>query len=168
MHYDHKVCISSGLGSAAISRGYYGWRMELTTISFPDNTKIRLAPELNAGTVALQNLMSKLFEQAQWTGVLRGEGSFIEEYASLFGDPWLRAQTVEPLLPINLTQPEMILPFLPGHTWSYTGGPHSAWGPDGARAALDFAPSSVSRDAPPRRMDHRGCRRIGCAQVPAW
>lgn len=145
VHYDRKGLYKQLTWAVQqLAIGYYGWRDGiLTTISFPDNTKIRLAPELNAGTVALQNLMSKLFEQAQWTGVLRGEGSFIEEYASLFGDPWLRAQTVEPLLPINLTQPEMILPFLPGHTWSYTGGPHSAWGPDGARAALDFAPSSV-------------------------
>jgi hypothetical protein len=29
-----------------------------------------------------------------------------------------------------------------GRSWAFTGGPHSAWGPDGARAALDFAPPS--------------------------
>jgi murein DD-endopeptidase MepM/ murein hydrolase activator NlpD len=44
---------------------------------------------------------------------------------------------------VDLVQPELILPFEPGHLWSFTGGPHSAWGPDGARAALDFAPASV-------------------------
>jgi len=60
----------------------------------------------------------------------------------LFGDPWIRSQAVEPLYPADLQQPAFQLPFQPGRTWSYTGGPHSAWGEDGARAALDFAPPS--------------------------
>ncbi len=29
-----------------------------------------------------------------------------------------------------------------GRRWAFTGGPHSAWGPDGALAAIDFAPPS--------------------------
>ncbi len=32
---------------------------------------------------------------------------------------------------------------MPGKTWSYTGGPHSAWGEGAPLAALDFAPPSV-------------------------
>jgi murein DD-endopeptidase MepM/ murein hydrolase activator NlpD len=36
----------------------------------------------------------------------------------------------------------MFLPIEPNVTWSYTGGPHSAWGADGPLAALDFAPRS--------------------------
>lgn len=127
-----------------LSIGYYGWRDGiLVEISFPDNERLRLAPGLNAGSAGIQYLFARLYKRAEWSSVLSGETSFPALYAAMFGDPWLRAQTVEPLLPINLTQPEMILPFLPGHVWSYTGGPHSAWGPDGARAAVDFAPSSV-------------------------
>jgi hypothetical protein len=36
----------------------------------------------------------------------------------------------------------MILPFLPGHVWAFTGGPHGAWERESAWAALDFAPST--------------------------
>ncbi len=65
------------------------------------------------------------------------------QYENMFGSPWLRAQTVEPLFPATLTQPPLELPFASGRTWSLTGGPHSAWGPNGANAALDFAPGST-------------------------
>lgn len=127
-----------------LSIGYYGWRNGiLTEIQFSDGSRVRLAPGLNAGSVALQYLFSRLYPQIIWNGVLGGEESFVKLYETMYGDPWMRAQTVEPLLPVNLTQPELILPFLPGHIWSFTGGPHSAWGPDGARAALDFAPAAT-------------------------
>ncbi len=145
VHYDKKGLYKQlAWAVQQLSIGYYGWRDGiLVDISFPDNKGLRLAPGLNAGSVGIQYLFARLYNQPEWESVLDGERSFPALYRAMFGDPWLRAQTVEPLLPINLTQPEMILPFLPGHVWSYTGGPHSAWGPDGARAALDFAPSSV-------------------------
>jgi len=127
-----------------LSIGYYGWRDAiLMEIPFTDGTRIRLAPELNAGSAAMQYFFSRLYEPILWNGVLYGPESFPALYERMFDNPWLRAQTVEPLLPVNLTQPDLILPFQPGRVWSYTGGPHSAWGPDNARSALDFAPPSV-------------------------
>ena len=127
-----------------LSIGYYGWRNGiLTEVQFPDGSRVRLAPGLNAGSAALQYLFSRLYPQILWNGVLGGEDSFVKLYEKMYGNPWMRAQAVEPLLPVNLTQPELTLPFLPGRVWSFTGAPHSAWGPDGARAALDFAPASV-------------------------
>ncbi len=60
----------------------------------------------------------------------------------MFGNPWLRAQKFEPLYPTDLKQPTLELPYRAGQSWSFSGGPHSAWGPDGALAALDFAPPS--------------------------
>jgi hypothetical protein len=124
--------------------GYYGWRGgTLTELTFPDGQKLRLAPDLNAGTVALLYLFSRLYTQPQWAGILYGPDGLMTQYENMFGNPWMRAQTVEPLFPATLTQPPLELPFLPGHTWSMTGGPHSAWARDGATAALDFAPSSV-------------------------
>lgn len=36
----------------------------------------------------------------------------------------------------------MILPFQPGKTWAFTGGPHTGWGQGDPWAALDFAPPS--------------------------
>ncbi len=132
------------------SIGYYGWRDGLLTeLPFADGNSLRLAPNLNAGTVAVQYLFAQLYDPDRWNGVLYGVEGMGSLYERMFDNPWIRAQTVEPLLPINLTQPDLILPFLPGHTWSYTGGPHSAWGPDGARAALDFAPASVESGCVP-------------------
>ncbi len=38
-----------------LGNGYYGWRSAtLTEVRMTDGIKLRLAPELNAGTVALQ------------------------------------------------------------------------------------------------------------------
>lgn len=130
--------------------GYYRWREgRLTTLTFKDGSTLRLAPNLNAGSVALQYLFAQLYPYPRWAEVLYGEQSFPALYERMFGSPWLRAQTVEPLIPPGTTQPDFILPFLPGHTWAFTGGPHSAWGPDSALAALDFAPSSTQSGCAP-------------------
>jgi murein DD-endopeptidase MepM/ murein hydrolase activator NlpD len=125
------------------SIGYYGWRAGLiTTLTFPDGSHLRIAPELNAGTVAVQYLFAKIENQDKWGAALYSPGNLSELHERMFGNPWLRAQTVEPLYPTDLRQPRLELPFKPGASWSLSGGPHSAWGPDGALAALDFAPPS--------------------------
>jgi hypothetical protein len=63
-------------------------------------------------------------------------------FERMFGDPWVRAQAIEPIVPGDLTQPDLILPFELGKTWAYTGGPHQAFEMNGPLAALDFAPST--------------------------
>jgi LasA protease len=128
-----------------LSQGYYGWRDgTLTSITFADQTTLRLAPDLNAGSVALQYLFAHLYKNLpEWAGALNSTTGFPALHASLFGNPWLRAQATEPLFPATLTQPELVLPFEPGVIWSYTGGPHAAFGAAGARAALDFAPGGA-------------------------
>lgn len=126
-----------------LSLGYYGWRAGIMfDLTFPNRETLRIAPELNAGSVALHYLFSKFYDQGSWNEALFGEQSLPILYEKMFGDPWARAQTVEPLYPTSLKQPDFVLPYMPGHTWEYTGGPHSAWGPDGALAAIDFAPST--------------------------
>lgn len=123
--------------------GYYGWRSGiLTELEFPDKTHLRISPGLNAGTVAIQYLFAQLYNPRDWASKLYSPNSITKLHEKMFGNPWIRAQSVEPLYPPNLTQPVMELPFLPGRKWSMTGGPHSAWGPNGALAALDFAPSA--------------------------
>lgn len=127
-----------------VSLGYYGWREGLyTELEFTDGTRLRMAPDLNAGTAAIQYFYSLRSDQVVWNGLLYGPEGFYGLYRQMFGDPWQYARAVEPLFPQNLTQPALELPFLPGRVWSLTGGPHAAWAKDGARAALDFAPSSV-------------------------
>jgi LasA protease len=122
-----------------LGNGYYGWRDgSLTDVRFIDASRQRLAPALNAGTVALQYYLALSRSQLTWERALNPDG-FLSTYQSLFGDPWAyEYQLFEP----GVEQPAMILPFLPGHVWSFTGGPHGAWERESAWAALDFAPAS--------------------------
>ena len=123
--------------------GYYGWRSgTLTELTFPDGETLRIAPDLNAGTVALQYLFSKLYNKSDWQSVLDPNIGFPAFYTKHFGDPWQRAQNTGPIFPPGLTQPSMVLPFEPNREWAYTGGPHGAWEHDGPLAAIDFAPAT--------------------------
>ena len=89
-----------------LSIGYYGWRAgTLTELQFPDGTKLRLDPNLNAGTVAIQYLFSRLHSQSQWAQIINPETGFPAIYAQMFGDPWARAELVNPIFPPGLTQP---------------------------------------------------------------
>jgi LasA protease len=134
--------------------GYYGWRMgALTELTFPNGESLRLAPELNAGTVAVQYFFSRTHDRAEWERILdpNSENGFSAYYAEMFGNPWERAQSVEPIFSPGLTQPAMSLPFEPNTQWNLTSGPHGAWERTGPMAAIDFAPASdhKGKDASP-------------------
>jgi hypothetical protein len=135
--------------------GYYSWRAgTLTELTFPDKTTLRLAPNLNAGSVALQYMFSRHLNYADWLKVIDPDTGFIILYKSmLFGDPWERAQELGPLFPPDLNQPTFTLPFEVGALWALTGGPHPAWEQESALAALDFAP---------------GAAVSGCVESNAW
>ena len=137
-----------------LSVGFYSWREgRLTDLTFSDGVTVRLAPDLNAGSVALQYYFSQLYDGEHWLQVVDPENGFPAFYQEKFGNPWVRAQTVEPLYPPELTQPHLILPFDLNRSWSYSGGPHGAWEHDGSYAALDFAPASSEP---------------GCQESSAW
>jgi LasA protease len=135
-----------------MSIAYYGWRAgTITDLEFPDGTKLRLDPRLNAGTVAIQYLFSKLHSQSQWAQIINPESGFPAMYSEMFGDPWLRAKPVDPLFPAALNQPELVFPFEPSVKWSFTGGPHNGWGQinpniygvsHSVYSAIDFAPAA--------------------------
>jgi hypothetical protein len=134
--------------------GYYGWRAgTLNELTFPDGTKLRIAPSLNAGSVALQYFFSRHLNYADWLQAIDPETGFLPLYKSLFGDPWERANELGPLFPPNLTQPNFTLPFEVGVPWTLTGGPHPAWEAESAFGALDFAPPMAAS---------------GCAESNAW
>jgi len=76
---------------------------------------------------------------------------FLATYEHLFGNPF--AYTVDPLVPSDLVQPEMRLPWESGRIWYFTGGPHGGWGNGSGRAALDFVP---------------GDKLLGCVPSPEW
>ncbi len=121
-----------------LNQGYYLWRAGWAgPLVFSDGKVVVPGPGLNAGTVGVQYLFAQLYDVEAWRGVVSAEG-FIQTYVALFGDPFERA--IEPLVPPDLEQPLLQLPFEDGKLWSFTGGPHSAWGEGAAWAALDFAP----------------------------
>jgi len=137
-----------------LSIGYYGWREgRLSEIEFSDGVTQHLAPDLNAGTVALQYYFSKVYDRQGWLAALDPETGLPALYEQMFGNPWTRAQVVEPLFPPDLIQPDLVLPFLIGRSWSYTGGPHGAFEKDGSWAAIDFAPATTIS---------------GCSESDAW
>jgi len=123
-----------------VGEGYYGWRAgTLVEVTFEDGSTFHLSPELNAGTVALQNYLARGRTADEWEEVLGPDG-FPSIYNNFFGDPWANEYLLfEP----GVQQPDLILPFLPGHLWAFTGGPHGAWEREAAWAALDFAPSTA-------------------------
>lgn len=130
----------------ALNNGYYGWRAgTLQEITFLDGRLERPDPWQNAATVALRYYFSRFlgknaFEEATYSSGL------IRTYTNLFGDPWLNDQ---PHIPGSLQQPAFSLPFQAGKTWSYTGGPHSAWGDGEPLAAVDFAPGNIATGCVP-------------------
>lgn len=142
-----------------MSIAYYGWRAgTITHIEFPDGTKLRLDPRLNAGTAAVQYLFSKLHSQSQWSQIVNPDSGFPALYEEMFGDPWARAALVGPLFPPGLNQPTLSLPFEPGIKWSFTGGPHNGWGlinpniygqSHSIFSALDFAPAAAKSGCVP-------------------
>jgi len=92
--------------------GYYGWRAgNLSQLTFPDGTTMRIAPGLNAGSVALQYFFSKQLNYADWLQAINPDTGFLSLYKSMFGDPWVRANELGPLFPPNLVQPNFTLPF---------------------------------------------------------
>jgi hypothetical protein len=142
---------------------YYGWRAgTLTHLEFPDGSSLRIDPRLNAGTVAIQYLFSRIHSQSQWAQIINPDSGFPAMYLEIFGDPWARADAVNPIFPAALNQPPLELPFEPGVEWSMTGGPHNAWGQinpaiygtgHSVAAAIDFSPAN----------DHSGC-----SETPTW
>ena len=124
--------------------GYYGWRAgTLNELTFPDGSSLRIAPDLNAGSVALQYFFSRHLNYSEWLQVINPDNGFLALYKSMFGDPWEWTQIHGPLFPPNLIQPVFSLPFETGVPWTLIGGPHPAWEAESAWGALDFAPPAA-------------------------
>ena len=123
-----------------ISDGYYGWRMGvLTEFDLADGLLVRPDSWLNAGTVAMQYFFAGANGMEDFNHHISPEG-FYQTYTDLWGDPF---SLEDHFIPTNLQQPELALPFLPNHIWTYTGGPHFSWGTAYPYGALDFAPPTV-------------------------
>jgi LasA protease len=135
-----------------LNRGYYGWQAGwLRTVEFDDGMVIELAPEINAGTAAVQSFLALGNSAPVWEHQIGWDGGVMSVYRAFFGNPFTYA--IEPLIPPDLTQPEMVLPWAEGELWYFTGAPHGGWGSGSGWAGLDFKP---------------GDERTGCYYSDAW
>ncbi len=123
-----------------LNDGYYGWKGRgARTVRFQDYSRVRIASGLNAGTVGLQTMLAADRAYEQWLQEAAPDG-FIKTYEKWFGDPFQYTVTI---LPENLQQPDLTLPWASGETWYYTGGPHGGWAPGSGWAAIDFVPDEA-------------------------
>ena len=121
-----------------LNEGFYGkLNGSLNTLEFQDRKRARIAPGLNPGSAAIQDAFAHETTWDNWLNLIGPKG-FLASYQKLFGDPSKYA--VEPLLPRDIRQPPMRLPFEDGHLWYFTGGPHAGWADGSAWAAVDFTP----------------------------
>jgi hypothetical protein len=113
-------------------------RHAASTWVLADGSVVPVDPTINAGTAGVQSLFANLDGLDAWKADVEPYGLF-QTYTLLFlQNPFELA--IEPLRPIALSQPRMILPFPRGETWSFTGGPHGGWDNGSAWWAVDFAP----------------------------
>jgi murein DD-endopeptidase MepM/ murein hydrolase activator NlpD len=123
-----------------LNRGYYLWKVRgVGHWLCEDGIHVPINPTINAGTAGLQHLLSHSLPYDAWLAAVT-EGGFVSTYSTLFGYPF--DYNFSPLIPLNLEQPILQLPFEDGVPWLFTGGPHGGWDDGSAWAALDFAPGS--------------------------
>jgi len=127
------------IAANTLNHGYYGWRGgALTEFDLTDHSITRPDPWQNAGSVAIQYYFSRLQSGEEYLASIGPDG-LARAYQTFFGNPWLDSAIT---IPGSLRQPDLRFPFLPGHIWAYTSGPHTGWGTGEPYAALDFAPAS--------------------------
>ena len=137
----------------ALNNGYYGWRLgRLNQFNAVDSSLIIPSPWENAASTALRYYFSLFLSGEQYQEAASPAG-LVHTYQVLFGGIDWSAASDRPLLPGDLRQPELTLPFHPGVRWALTGGPHSGWGIGDPLAAIDFAPPSTQ---------------TGCDPSPQW
>jgi len=134
-----------------LNRGFYSRRVGgLPLMWTVDGVEIIVSKTVNDATAAVQYFLGQLMGYYDWQFAVGPLGTYAQSLA-LFGDS--NAHALNELLPEDLEQPQLELPFKEGEGWFYTSGPHSAWGTGAAWAALDFAP------------DEDG---YGCYQSVSW
>jgi murein DD-endopeptidase MepM/ murein hydrolase activator NlpD len=125
-------------------RGFHLWEKSLLAVwTLGDGEVMRIDASINPATAGLQNFFSLLQDKESFKKSI-SENGFYKTYNELFGYPF--AFSYEPLIPVGLTQPELILPLARGDVWLLTSGPHWAWGTGSPWAALDFAPPGEEDD----------------------
>ena len=134
----------------AYDAGRYQDQASAGQIKFQDGGFITVSKTLNPGTYAVQATLAQVLPRQEWSyWVLSPEPFFVERFSQWFGDPRTDLEQTKGLtasIPAGY-----ILPFTPGETWYYSGGPHNyAGGTPGCTfgsgcprpwPAIDIAPS---------------------------
>lgn len=138
--YRQGLFLQASWAANRLNEGYYGKiTKRLEAYRFKDRSRARIGSLVNPGTAAIQNVLAQVYDWNTWQTQI-SESGFIATYRKLFGDP--NQYAIEPLIPTDLKQPALRLPWNDGEMWYYTGGPHGGWG-DYPWAAVDFTPKDV-------------------------
>jgi LysM repeat protein len=138
---------------ARLNEGYYGWRLNNRyVVKFSDETYGFVGDGINAGTAGLQNFIAAIGTRATWQSAMSDNApdAFIQTYRKYFGDAWRHDLGL--LVPDDLRQPPLALPFSKGEMWFMTGGPHSSYGRGTPWGAIDFTSQKV----------------FGCRELSEW
>jgi len=134
-----------------LNRGYYLWKVRgVGAWACKDGINVPINTTINAGTAGVQNLFARLKTYRKWVEAV-SETGFVNTYTQLFG--YAFDLNFTPMIPYDLAQPVLQLPFEDGAAWLFTGGPHGGWDDGSAWAALDFAPADKD---------------LGCSFSDAW
>jgi LasA protease len=125
-----------------LNLGFYGRSEGGLTTFLMGETEVPFAPGISDGTAAVQHYLAARDDitYREWQFDVSPDG-LSETYRQLFGDPL--SDNEIPLLPDDLQQPPLSIPWESGITWYFSGGPHGGWNSGSAWAALDFAPPDV-------------------------
>jgi LasA protease len=138
-YYKESFYLQLSWAANRVNEGYYGYKGNGNlAVRFGDSSRALVPAGLNAGSAGIFNILALNGDWETWETESQ---DFMETYRRLFGDPL--ARTFEPLVPFDLTQPTLNLPWEVGGTFYYTGGPHAAYGSRSAWAAVDFAPPDI-------------------------
>ncbi|MDM8519962.1 LysM peptidoglycan-binding domain-containing protein [Anaerolineales bacterium HSG6] len=139
--YSGNLYLMLGWTAKKINAGYYGYKRDGFWIYRLRDYNLALTSEgLNAGTVGMQGLLAVHSDMETWTEAMSNTG-LMATYQTLFGDS--AQYKIDILVPSNLTQPAMSLPWQKGDGFYFTAGPHIAYIDGSAWAAVDFGPPDV-------------------------
>lgn len=133
--------LALGFTANRINAGYYSYKRDGFWIyHLADRRQAISAQGVNAGTVGTQNILAIHSDFETWQQAL-GPNGFMATYRQLFDDP--SAYAYFPVVPANLVQPPLSLPWAQGQGFYITSGPHGAYADGSAWAAIDFGPPDV-------------------------
>jgi murein DD-endopeptidase MepM/ murein hydrolase activator NlpD len=133
--------LALGFTANRINAGYYGYKRDGFWVFHLADRGQAITPQgVNAGTVGIQNILAIHSDFDTWQQEVSQDG-FVADYRALFDDPF--AQEFAPIMPIDLIQPALSLPWAVGQGFYYTSGPHGAFADGSAWSAVDFGPPDV-------------------------